>query len=549
MSHDQIAIQRALFSVSDKSGLVPLAQGMLEINPLLQIISTGGTANVLMAAKLPFVPLSEKTKSPEYFNGRIKTLHPAILGGILYRRGIDEKEALSLQIEPIDLIVCNLYPFEKASQDLKMEMSELVDSMDIGGSSLIRSGCKNFFSVAVVVDPADYPSILEELAANRGTLSLKTRENLAVKAMQLSAAYEAFIASQFAKRLQKNDSLHLNLEGGRKLRYGENPDQEGWVYSFQEQKGIAASKVLMGKELSYNNYEDASQGFFAVQRLYQQQGGNIAAIVKHGGLCGFATGPTIHDAFEMAWNGDTKSAFGSIVALTQPVDDDFRDGLKDRFIEMILAPSFTDSFVEWALATRPSLRLLQISLEEWTPMLYRTISGGLLVQTPKKDLYSSLEQFFVPIEKDGEQPIGVATKRMPNPEQIGLFRFAIAAVQSVKSNAIVIAREYSPGFYQLIGVGGGQPNRIDSMQKLACPKAIENLQKMVGEKKVEEALGQAVLVSDGFFPFADAITLAAEYGIKTCLQPGGSIRDREVIQAADQHDLCMIFTGQRYFNH
>ncbi len=542
-------IKRALFSVSDKQGLVPFAKELLKIDDSIHIISTGGTAKALAAADIPFVPLSEKTQFPECFDGRVKTLHPVIFGGILYRRGKDEQEAKHLQIEPIDLIVCNLYPFEKISQDPNSDMAELLESMDIGGSSLIRSACKNFFSVAIIADPQDYPAIVEELRVNQGALSLETRKRLAVKAMQTSAAYEALIASEFSKRLQNESTLHLPLSKGRKLCYGENPDQEAWVYCFEKQQGVASAKILGGKELSYNNYEDASQAFLAIQRLCEMEKQPIAAIVKHGSLSGFATGRTVKDAFHKAWSGDAKSAFGSIVALSQPVEEDFHQGLKDRFIEILLAPAFSPSFVEWASVSRPNLRLLQVSFDDVAPLLFRGISGGMLIQTPKKDLCTSLQQLFHRVEIDAKQKIGVVTKRMPEIEQIGLFRFGIVAAHSVKSNATVIVQEYAPGFHQLIGVGGGQPNRVDSLQKLALPKALENLKNDVGEKNAKEALEKTVLVSDGFFPFADTVAQAAEYGIKTCLQPGGSIRDLEVIEAADHNDLCMIFTGQRYFNH
>jgi len=524
-------MKRALFSVTDKNGIEDFAKGLLRLFPNLEIIASGGTAAALEKGGIPHISISAVTQFPECFGGRVKTLHPAILGGILYRRGIDDEEARRLNIEPIDLIVCNFYSFNP-----NKKREELADSIDIGGSSMVRAACKNFSSVAIVVNPNDYLILLEEL--EKGSLSLETRERLAVQAIKMSAAYEAKIADAFDR-----DSLSFRLEKERKLSYGENPDQEGWVYSFAGEEGVSSAKVLGGKPLSYNNYEDASQAFYALQRIEQMCG---VAIVKHGSLCGFATGKTLKRAFQKAWEGDGKSAYGSIVAFSKEVGEEFCEELKSRFVEVLLAPSFSPAFLAWTAKEKPSLRLLQVRLDAVSPCHYRSISGGMLVQTPKKDLFSSLERYLQPLVS-GEGKIGVATKRQPKRGQEGLFHFAIAAVQSVKSNAIVLVREYEPSFYQLIGAGGGQPNRVDSLQRLAIPKAIENLKKEGSD--LQHELGQLVLASDGFFPFADSITAAAELGIQIVLQPGGSVRDEEVIQEADRRDLCMIFTGQRYFNH
>lgn len=540
-----IKIRRALFSVSDKSHLETFARGLFKINPSMQILASGGTAKALTSANLPITPLTEENGFPEYFGGRIKTLHPKLLGGILYRRDIDEAQAEKASIEPIDLIVCNLYPFEEASRNPNTKMPELIESMDIGGSSLIRSACKNYLSVAVVIDADDYSDILEELNVHQGSLTLKTRENLAVKAMQFSAHYEAKIAEEFALRLQGEKKLTLHLKNGRKLRYGENPDQEGWVYSLENTEGIASAKILGGKELSYNNFEDASQAFLAAQKFFALASNPTVSIVKHGNLCGFATGPTLSDAFKRAWEGDSKSAFGSIVAITSEVDENFCNEIQNKFIEVILAPSFSPSFVQWVHLKKPSLRLLESSFTASMPWSYRSISGGMLAQTNKKGMQNALDRLFSPLK----DKIGVATKRPPQEKHKGLSAFAIAALQGVKSNAIILVREWTPNYYQLIGVGSGQPNRIDSLQRLAIPKAIENLEREMKKEEVKRALGECILASDGFFPFADSILVAAEKGIQICIQPGGSTNDKEVIDAAEELDLCMIFTGERYFTH
>ncbi len=524
---------RVLFSVTDKTHLAAFGKGLLKIFPKLQIIASGGTADLLQNEGIPHTPISKVTQFPECFGGRVKTLHPVILGGILFRRGIDDLEAKNLDITPIDLVVCNLYHF-----DPNQEMPPLVESIDIGGSTMIRAAVKNYISVGIVVDPNDYMSILDELSM-KGSLSLQTRHKLAAKAIQMSAQYESSIANAFSG---KSESL-FQLEKGRKLSYGENPDQEGWVYSFSGEDGIASAKVFGEKALSYNNYEDASQAFFALQRIADSGKVAAVAIVKHGGLSGFATGKSLRAAFQRAWEADAKSAYGSIVAFSQEVGEEFCEVLKGRFMEVLVAPSFTSSFIRWVSEAKPLLRLLQLSLDKVPSRLYRGISGGMLVQTPKENLESNI--FVQPLTNK----IGVATKRFPKEQQIGLFRFALAAVQSVKSNAIVLAREYEPTFYQTIGIGGGQPNRIDSLQRLALPKALENLEQEYEKDQMQQALGELVLASDGFFPFADSVRAAADAGIQFFVQPGGSLRDEEVIQEADQRDICMIFTRERYFSH
>jgi phosphoribosylaminoimidazolecarboxamide formyltransferase / IMP cyclohydrolase len=528
-------MKRALFSVTDKTGLEEFGKELQRIFPKLEMLASGGTAKMFASAGISCTPISQQTQFPECFGGRVKTLHPAILGGILQRRGVDDEEAAGLGIAPIDLVVCNLYLF-----DSNKKMEELAESMDIGGSTMIRAACKNFSSVGVIVDPNDYPAVLEELRANQ-KLSRETRVRLAVKAMRMSAEYEARIAEALAEQAGHR---WIPLENERKLSYGENPDQEAWVYSFDKEEGIASANVLGGKPLSYNNYEDASQSFFAMQRIFDQNAA-AAAIVKHGGLCGLATGKDLRAAFQRAWDGDSKSAFGSVIALSQEVDESFGEVLKSHFIEVVLAPAFSPGFLAWTSYAKPSLRLLQVRFDAEASRLYRGISGGLLVQTSKKELYPQSKTWLQPM---GSDKIGVATKRLPQIGQENLFRFCLAAVQSVKSNAIVLVREYEPSLYQLIGVGGGQPNRIDSLQRLALPKAIEIL-KHENCKDVRKALGEIVLASDGFFPFADSIQAAADAGIQIFLQPGGSVRDPEVIEEADKRGLCMIFTGQRYFSH
>ncbi len=546
----KIAVKTALFSVTDKEGIKEFAQGLRQINPHIAIIASGGTAKALAEAGIAFTPLSDYTQFPECFQGRVKTVHPRIIGGTLFCRGRDDIEAEKLGISPIDLVVCNLYNFAQATQRHGLPMQELVESMDIGGSTLIRSASKNFADVAVAVDPKDYMMLLEELKKNEGCLSLETRQRLAVKAMNVSADYETLLAREFTKRLGEQESHRPSLARGRRLRYGENPDQQAWVYQFEGEHGIAQAKVLSGKELSYNNYDDATLAYYAAFDLKERGAEHGAAIVKHGSLCAYATGKTIAQAFEMAWAGDSKSAFGSIIALTSSPTEQMIHLLQSKFVEVIIAPHFNETFVAWAQSAKPNLRLLEMPFLPQAHPLYKSISGGMLVQTQKnRAAHPSIDILLQP---SCDKRIGVVTKNQPKAEQQGLYGFAISAVQFAKSNAIAIVREYEPGSYQLLSIGAGQPNRIDSLQRLATPKAIENLlTEHSSEPKYnpQSDLGRCVMASDGFFPFDDSIHFAAAQGIRSIVQPGGSTRDEEVIKAADEQGLCMLFTGERYFYH
>jgi len=531
---DLIPIQTVLVSVTDKSGLREFLAGLMEINPKIRLIASGGTAKELDAGGIGYTALNQYTGFPECFDGRVKTLHPHVAGGLLLRRGKDETEAEQLGISPIDMVLCNLYRFEERAADASLPMDELVEYMDIGGSTLIRAACKNYARVGVVTDPSDYPKLLETIREEGGALSLEAREKLAVKAINLSADYEAALAKAFTKRLSGEETARPCLVLGQKLRYGENPGQEGWVYKFSKQGGVANARLLSGKEPSYNNYEDANAAYGAVQEL--EAAG--AAVVKHGSLCGFATGESASEAFQKAWEGDPKSAFGGVVAFNTPVNEELYNELEGKFIEVIVAPQFDEGFVARCRDKRGNLRLLEAPAEKKGGLFYRNVSGGMLVQTKKGQLFSRpLEELVRPAKEGG----GIVTKALPETGQTPLFAFAVAAVNHAKSNAIAIAREWKKGCYQLVGVGAGQPNRVDSLQRLAVPKA----QQLLGKERLEGC----VMASDGFFPFDDSVRYAASCGIKYCIQPGGSKRDEEVVRAADELGLCMLFTGERYFTH
>ena len=539
-------IQTVLMSVTDKTGLVEFANGLVAANPNLTIIASGGTAKTLEEAGLKPIQISDYTNFSECFGGRVKTLHPMIAGGILFHRGLHDDEAEQLGIKPIDMVVCNLYDFEKAVSE-GLEIDKLVEYLDIGGSTLIRASVKNYRGVAIVVDPIDYDSLLQEIKEN-GTLSFNTHEELAVKAINLSADYEALLAEDFTERLRNEKTCRPLLVEGEKLRYGENPDQEAWVYKFRDQGGVAQADILSGKELSYNNYEDATVAYNAAQKLHQLTQKPGVAIIKHGGICGYATGASLSRAFQLAWEGDPKSAFGSVIAINQPVTEELTPELEKKFIEVILAPSFSESFIDWAKETYPNLRLLRLPNGHCGKLVYKNISGGMLIQTHKDNLFPAEEDVF--LESIGHS--GVVTEQKPLPEQRGLFQFAATTAYFAKSNTVVISRQVGPEEYQVIGLGAGQPNRVDCLRLLAIPRAIDNLRREHPENTgydPREDLSHCVLASDGFFPFDDSIRYAADMGLKYCIQPGGSKRDQTVIEAANQCGMCMILTGVRNFSH
>jgi phosphoribosylaminoimidazolecarboxamide formyltransferase / IMP cyclohydrolase len=541
-------IQRALISVSDKAGIVEFARGLSELG--IEILSTGGTSKALAAAGVAVRDVSDFTGFPEMLDGRVKTLHPRVHAGLLHLR--DNAEHLATmkehKLDPIDLVCVNLYPFEQTVAKENVTFEEAIENIDIGGPTMLRSAAKNHAFVTVVTDPADYARVIEEIKKNNGNTTLALRLQLAQKVYAQQARYDAAIASYLSGHVtgvEASAPFVLALPAGEKLRYGENPHQDAVFYRDPKpiEACIAWAEVLHGKEMSYNNYLDADSALEAVRELAGEPG---VAIIKHSNPCGYATGKNLAQAFEAAWAGDPVSAFGSVIAVTQIIDLETAQLFANRFIEVIIAPDYSPDAVAFLKAKSKNLRVLKLHqpLEPGrrAPSI-RQINGGLLVQD--RDLGLS------------EQWAALTANTFPE-EKRPLAEFGIKVCKHVKSNAIVIVHEYAPSCYMLLGMGAGQPNRIDSLRKLAVPRAEENIARMGSEASAygtspttfrDKIMGDCVLVSDAFFPFADNIDSAAEAGIRYIIQPGGSKKDEEVVSACDKYGIAMAFTGMRHFKH
>ncbi len=507
----------ALLSVSDKSGLLEFAQGLTRMG--WDIVSTGGTAKALRAAGMNPRDVSELTGFPEILDGRVKTLHPLIHGGLLARRSDPEHMRVAAEhgISSIDLVAVNLYPFEATAAKANVSAGEVVENIDIGGPSMLRSAAKNFESVTVVVDPSDYARVLATIEADDDDLDL--RRLLAEKVFAHTAAYDGAIAKWFACERSEEfpDRSVLAMDRAQTLRYGENPGQRAAFYIERNGNGLAGLKQKGGKELSFNNFLDLEGALLATDPFIEE---TCCAIVKHTTPCGIATGASALDAYRKALACDPVSAFGSVISFTVPVDAETAETVSSLFVECIVAPSFSDEALE-ILGRKKNLRVLE-GHASWKDhaLDYKRVRGGFLVQERAR-----------PMSEIGGW--GVVTKRNPTDEERVNLTFAWRAVGSVKSNAILIARDGAT-----IGIGAGQMSRVDAAF-LSVHKA-----KLAGH----DTKG-AVLGSDAFFPFRDGVEQAAEAGITAIVQPGGSVRDQEVIAAADEHDIAMVFTGQRQFRH
>jgi phosphoribosylaminoimidazolecarboxamide formyltransferase/IMP cyclohydrolase len=517
-------VRRALLSVSDKTGIVEFARELKERG--IELLSTGGTAKLLTSHGIPVKEVAEHTGFPEIMGGRVKTLHPKIHGGLLGRRGLDEAVMREHSIEPIDLLAVNLYPFAATVSRADCTYEDAVDNIDIGGPAMVRAAAKNHDSVTVVVDPNDYRELLDELAANQGSTNLIMRRKLSAKAFAHTAQYDAMVSAYFTGAIGGKaptfpDDLNLSFRKHLDLRYGENPHQQAAFYTDPRAIGasVTQAKQIQGRELSFNNIADADTALECV-RQFDTAG---CVIVKHANPCGAARCSSIEDAYALAYRTDPTSAYGGIIAFNRELDAATARAIIDQqFVEVILAPSVSHE-AKSILAARDNVRVLvtgDLSLPATQLLEYKSVVGGLLVQT--RDTAGVRAQ-----------ELRTVTRRPPTLAELDDLIFAWRVAKYVKSNAIVAAKDKVT-----LGIGAGQMSRVIS-SKIAAMKA----------KDVGLTLESASVASDAFFPFRDGLDALAEFGIKAVIQPGGSRRDAEVIAAADEHDIAMVFTGMRHFRH
>jgi phosphoribosylaminoimidazolecarboxamide formyltransferase/IMP cyclohydrolase len=538
-------VKRALISVSDKTGVVEFASGLQDLG--VEILSTGGTASKLREGGLTVKDVSEYTGFPEMMDGRVKTLHPKVHAALLALRDNPEhmRQIEEQNVELIDMVVVNLYPFKATIAKPDVTLADAIENIDIGGPTMLRSSAKNFKHVAVVTDPNDYDGILKELKEN-GEVSAATKERLAVKVFRHTADYDAAIDTYLSKNLANEQILRLKFVKGTPLRYGENWHQKA---KFYHQEGVSESCIsrinqLHGKELSFNNYLDGDGSFEAVKSFKD----DIAvSVIKHTNPCGLATGDSLEEAMEAAWAGDPVSAFGSVISTTRKVDLKTAEFLKGKFVEAVIAPDFDADALEFLKNKSKDIRLLQVpDLFAGTPVgkTYRYVTGGMLEQSRDIETVEKWES--------------ATTHAFPDDKK-GLAEFTWKAAKHTKSNAIMIGYEYKPGQYQVMGMGAGQPNRVDALRKLAVTKAEENFGLMYDasdpkpsqsrEEFIKNKMAMCVLASDAFFPFDDNIKNAAAHNIKYIVEPGGSNRDDEVIKTANELGVALVFTGMRHFMH
>ncbi len=527
---DRVKIRTALLSVSDKTGIIELAKALAEQG--VRLLSTGGTHKAIAAAGLAVTDVSEVTGFPEIMDGRVKTLHPNVHGGLLSIRDDEEHVAAMKQhgIEGIDLAVINLYPFEEV-RAAGGDYPTTVENIDIGGPAMIRASAKNHAYVTIVTDPADYAPLIEALKANGGETEYAFRQKLAAKAYARTAAYDTAISNWFAEALEIETPAYRTIGGVLKeaMRYGENPHQSAGFYVTGENRpGVATATLLQGKQLSYNNINDTDGAFELIGEFAADQG-PACAIIKHANPCGVAAGSTLKDAYLRALACDSTSAFGGIIALNQLLDGETAEEIVKLFTEVIIAPEVSEE-AKAIIAKKPNLRLLVtggLPDPRSRGITAKTVAGGLLVQSRDSGVIEDVE-------------LKVVTKRAPTATEMEDLKFAYKVAKHVKSNAIVYAKEG-----QTAGIGAGQMSRIDSA-RIAGLKA-EDAARAMGW--VEPMTKGSAVASEAFFPFADGLLSAISAGATAVIQPGGSMRDAEVIAAADEHNVAMVFTGMRHFRH
>jgi len=526
-------IQTALLSVSDKSGIVPFAKALHELG--VKLISTGGTAKLLAENKLPVIEVSELTKFPEMLDGRVKTLHPMVHGGLLARRDYPEHMAALAQhgIQTIDMLVINLYPFNQTVAKEQCSFEDAIENIDIGGPAMLRAAAKNHQDVTVLISPEDYESILAEMRANKNKVSFESNFRLAKKVFAHTAQYDGSIANYLSslgqdlaheQRSEYPNTLHLAFNKVQEMRYGENPHQTAAFY--KDTRAVAGAlanyRQLQGKELSYNNIADADAAWECVKSFGSTitTGEPACVIIKHANPCGVAVAGSPLEAYQKAFKTDSTSAFGGIIAFNRAVDGPTAEAVSKQFVEVLIAPAFTSEALA-IFASKQNVRLLEIELAETiNPQDIKRIGGGILVQTPD-------------VKNVGMDQLRVVTKRQPTAQELQDLMFAWRVAKYVKSNAIVFC-----GNGMTLGVGAGQMSRIDSA-RIASIKA----------QNAGLSLQNSAVASDAFFPFRDGLDVVVDAGASCVIQPGGSMRDEEVVAAADERGIAMVYTGTRHFRH
>jgi len=518
------SVRRALLSVSDKTGIVEFARELRERG--IELLSTGGTARLLVSHGISVKEVAEHTGFPEIMGGRVKTLHPKIHGGLLGRRGLDEAVMRTHDIEPIDLLAVNLYPFAATVARAECSYDDAVDNIDIGGPAMVRAAAKNHASVTVVVDPGDYRALLDELAANQGATSVAMRQRLAAKAFAHTAQYDAMVSAYFTGAIGGGtptfpDDLNLSFRKRLDLRYGENPHQQAAFYTDPRAIGssVTEAKQIQGKELSYNNIADSDTALECV-RQFDTAG---CVIVKHANPCGAARAGSVAEAYARAYRTDPTSAFGGVIAFNRELDADTAQAIvEQQFVEVILAPGVSEA-AQALLALKTNVRVLvvgDLTVPVTQLLEYKSVAGGLLVQTRDNGVIRA-------------QELRAVTRRVPTLAELDDLIFAWRVAKYVKSNAIVCVKDKAT-----LGIGAGQMSRVDS-SKIAAAKA----------RDAGLDLHSSSAASDAYFPFRDGLDALAGLGVKSVIQPGGSKRDADVIAAADEHGIAMVFTGMRHFRH
>ncbi len=523
MNKENIKIKRALLSVSDKEEIVELAKVLASKS--VEIISTGGTKKKLEEAGIKVTPIESVTGNPEAFGGRMKTISFQVGSALLFRRfnNQDLKDSKALGIEPIDLVVCNLYPFEDYVKKGETNLDVLIENIDIGGPTMIRAAAKNYEGVTILTNPNQYKIFCEEFETS-GEVSFKKRKFFSLEAFRLTASYDLMVNNYLTLNDDSNALVpNINLLDSTELRYGENSHQRALLYK-NNNKGIAHAVKIQGKDLSYNNLLDADAAWkVAGDASLALKGKTSVSVIKHLNPCGLAVGDNSLEVLELAWAGDPVSAFGGIIATTCKVTKEFAEFFDKKFIEVLIAPDFDSDALDY-LSKKKNLRVLKSpNYQPNNEQIVRSISGGMLIQNEDEGLDTEFR---------------IVTKNNEIEKDHELNQFGIMAAKHLKSNAIAFVLK-TKDVFQLVGAGMGQPNRIDSLRKLCLPR--------IQEKLIEP--NELTMISDAFFPFADTIEVCAKFNIKKIIQPGGSIRDDEVIKAADQNNISMLFTGRRHFRH